>query len=130
MFRISKKLKYALRALVFLAQNHKKGELFSIKEISEREEIPFDFLEKIVSQLEKRGLVRGKKGKGGGYILSRSPNSIKVQDIIWALGDEKKLRDCFVCKRNKKCLSKKVWLRLERTVNQVLQSTTLKKITK
>jgi len=59
--KISKKSQYGLRAMVYLAKNFGKKKRLSLKEISEKENIPFDFLEKIMSQLEKVKLVLSSK---------------------------------------------------------------------
>jgi len=58
--RISIKSRYGLRALLYLAR---KNRVSSVKEISEKEKIPFDFLEKIFSELQKKGLIKSQKGR-------------------------------------------------------------------
>ena len=59
--QISKKSQYGMRAMVLLAKNYKSKCFLSLKDISQKENISFNFLEKIVSQLEKAKLVKGKK---------------------------------------------------------------------
>ena len=81
MIKVSKKSQYGLRAMVLLAKNFKAKRVLSTKIISEKEDVPFDFLEKIFSQLEKAKLVIGRKGVQGGYVLSRSPAKITVNNI-------------------------------------------------
>ena len=79
--KVSKRTQYGLRAMVYLATAFgKKGKICSLKEISEKENISFDYLEKIISRLEKKGLVRAKRGVRGGYFLGRSPKKIKIGD--------------------------------------------------
>ncbi len=65
--KISKKIQYGLRALVYLANNG----FSSIRKISEAEKIPYYYLEKIFANLENSGLVKSKKGALGGYSLSK-----------------------------------------------------------
>ena len=76
--QISKKSQYGLRALVYLAKEASSDTVCSIKEISKAEDIPFDFLEKILSELEKEDLVKAKKGAQGGYFLNKKPKQITV----------------------------------------------------
>ena len=119
--QISKKTQYGLRAMVYLAKTKK---VTSLKNISENEGIPFDFLEKIMSELEKRKLVKGKKGIQGGYILSVKPNKITAKDIVETL--EKTITvDCSMCGISKKCLTQNVWRKIDNSIQKTLKSITL-----
>jgi len=79
--RVSKKGEYALRAMIHLARNYKKGAV-RIREISEREKIPEKFLEQILLSLRKAGFLHSKRGVGGGYELSRHPRDITLARVI------------------------------------------------
>jgi len=115
--------------MIFLAKNKKR--LCSLKNISEAENISFDYLEKIVSKLEKTGFVKAKKGAGGGYFLIQQPEKIKAGEIIKALEGNIVLVKCLAkeknnyCPRERKCLSKKFWKKLQRSLNSTLNSLTL-----
>jgi len=122
MIKISKKSQYGLRAMVCLAMHYRKKQVCSTKLISEIEGIPFDFLEKIISQLEKAKLVKGKKGVQGGYILSISPKKISVNDVVSVLEENKKPVNCALCVRIKKCSAKNVWAKLNDSLNKTLNS--------
>jgi Rrf2 family protein len=133
--KISKKAQYGLRAMVCLAKNYKSKQVLSTKKISEKEGIPFDFLEKIISQLEREKLVKGKKGASGGYTLSKPPQKINADDIVSVLegptkGYSKKLVDCSCCLRKNKCLTKNVWLEVELALSKTLESITLSDLIK
>lgn len=78
---ISRKTKYALNALVCLARQHPKGPVL-ISEIADSERIPRKFLEQILLDLKNNGFLQSKKGKGGGYFLSRSPREIVLGKVI------------------------------------------------
>ena len=106
MLKVSKRAQYGLRAMVCLAKSHKSKKVLSIKTISEKEGIPFDFLEKIILQLEKAKLVNGKKGVLGGYMLSKAPKNISANDVVSVLEENKKTVDCSFCGRKTKCLVK------------------------
>ena len=77
---ISKKTKYALSSLVFLAKNSHKPVLIS--ELAKKEHLPQKFLESILLELKKRGLLQSKRGKGGGYILGKPAEKIILGDVI------------------------------------------------
>lgn len=125
MIKISKKSQYGLRAMVCLAKNYKSKQVCSTKTISEKEGIPFDFLEKIISQLERAKLVKGKKGVQGGYILFRPPNKISAKNVVSILEGNKEPVDCSLCGRKKGCLTKDVWSKLDNSLNETLKSITL-----
>jgi len=136
--KISKKSQYDLRAMVYLANPRLKDEVCPLKKISKDEEIPFDFLEKIFSKLEKAGLIKAKKGVQGGYFLAQSPQKIKVGEIIRILegtmapvlciAKEKEKR--YSCPRKNKCLTKNVWQKIRDTLNSTLNSITLADLAK
>ncbi len=78
---LSQKAKYALRALVMLAEQPDDG-LVLIADIAEQENIPRKFLEAILVELRKHGLLFAKRGKSGGYRLARSPSEITFGEVI------------------------------------------------
>lgn len=82
--KLSKRGEYAIRALQALTYAYKSNSIYSIqlKLISERENIPFKFLEQIMSVLKNGGLVKSQKGKHGGYVLARSPEQINLGEVI------------------------------------------------
>ena len=82
MLKISTKSQYGLRAIVYLATSKEK--INPLRAISKKEGISFDYLEKILSKLEKTGLVKAKKGVLGGYFLAKTPKKIKIAEILKA----------------------------------------------
>ncbi len=78
---LTQKAKYALRALIMLAERP-SDELVLIAEIAERENIPRKFLEAILVELRKQGLLFAKRGKSGGYRLARDPSQITFGEVI------------------------------------------------
>ncbi|MDH5599090.1 MAG: Rrf2 family transcriptional regulator [Cyclobacteriaceae bacterium] len=78
---LSKKSKYAIHALVFLAEKAGQGPV-SIQEIADAQKIPKRFLENILIELKKGKILHSKKGKMGGYYLGKSPDDINMMDII------------------------------------------------
>lgn len=77
---ISKKTKYALKALGYLASLYGKGPVL-IAEISQKKKIPIKFLETILLQLKQKNILESKKGKGGGYFLAAPPKKISLAAV-------------------------------------------------
>lgn len=78
---LSRKAKYALIAIQHLAQYYDRGPRL-IGEIAEAEKLPKKFLELILLELKNAGMLDSKKGKGGGYVLAKSPDDISVAEVI------------------------------------------------
>lgn len=81
---LSQKAKYGLKALLALARNQARGPMH-ISDIAARETIPQKFLEFILLQLRNQGIVRSRKGKGGGYTLLRAPDEITYGEVVRVL---------------------------------------------
>jgi len=81
---LSKKSKYALKAMMVLAKEYGQGPVL-IPDLAHREDIPRKFLELILLELKNQGLLQSKKGKGGGYFLRRDPQLISVGHIVRVL---------------------------------------------
>ena len=113
--------------MTFLAKC--KKEICSLKEISKKEGISFDYLEKIISRLEKANLISSKKGARGGYCLARSPKKIRIGEIIRSLEGNTSLVRCTAkrgkCPLGSKCFAKKFWNKLQKSLDSTLDSLTL-----
>ncbi len=78
---LSRKAKYGLRALIFLA--HKRGQgAIQIREVSEDLGVSRKFLEAILLELRNDGILQSRQGKEGGYYLERSPDTVNIGHII------------------------------------------------
>ena len=89
---LSKKSRYGITALIDLAV-YAKDQCVQLSSIAERNNISVKYLEQIFSSLRKAGLVRSVKGPQGGYLLAKSPESITVADVIYALDGSYRLED-------------------------------------
>ncbi|MCR9226833.1 MAG: Rrf2 family transcriptional regulator [Flavobacteriaceae bacterium] len=78
---LSKKSKYAIKALVFIAGNRDKQPV-SVRTIAHEENIPLKFLESILAELKNARVLKSTKGKYGGYSLNRSPDEIHMAEIM------------------------------------------------
>ena len=81
---LSSKSKYGLKALLVLAEKAGAGPVL-ISELAEREAIPKKFLEAILLELKRHGVVQSRKGKGGGYFLRREPSEVTFGEVIRVL---------------------------------------------
>jgi Rrf2 family protein len=78
---LSKKSKYAIKALIALAE-HGREEPVRIADLARAQQIPPKFLELILLELRNQGFLRSRKGKGGGYLLARDPSTIFLGQIV------------------------------------------------
>jgi len=78
---LSKKAKYAIKALLALA-DHDREEPVRIADLARDEQIPAKFLELILLDLRNQGILQSRKGKGGGYLLARDPSDIFLGQIV------------------------------------------------
>ena len=122
--RFSTKSQYGLRALALLAKTQK---VLTLKEISQKEGIPFDYLEKIFSKLKKAKIVGAKKGIKGGYFLKKKPEKIKLSEIILTLERDDPFVKCLkgYCPKSKSCLTRKFWQNLNKAIRSFVNSLTL-----
>ena len=81
---ISRKTIYGLQAAILLAKRYDSGPVL-ITNLAKEGRIPKKFLEAILLELRKNGILNSKKGKGGGYVLGKDPQDISIGDIIRTL---------------------------------------------
>ena len=82
--QIPRRVDYGLRAIIYLSvRGQEQG--YSITEIAKKQEVPKQFLEKIIQDLIRCGLIKSKRGPCGGYTLARSPKQISFSDVIEAI---------------------------------------------
>jgi Rrf2 family iron-sulfur cluster assembly transcriptional regulator len=131
--RISTRGRYALRAMVDLAQHGDQGPV-PRQEIAERQEISADYLAQLFVQLQAAGLVEGVKGPGGGYRLGRAPSLICAEHVVRAVEGPVAVVHCALpcpqegptCQRVDQCVTHRLWKRVSQAVVEVLGSVTLK----
>jgi Rrf2 family protein len=130
---LSKKTRYAIVALTRLAREFGKGPM-QIREIAEEEKIPQSFLENILLELKKAGILGSNLGKAGGYYLLKKPGDVNLADIIHQFEgtislmycvSEKSYRPCEFCKDETTCQIRKVFKEIRDTTFGILTRTTL-----
>src|SRR6202158_1901521 len=130
--KVSTRVHYGLRAMTELARSYRADRLLAISEIARNEDLPLSYLEQLVGELRRAGLVEGTRGVDGGYRLARAPEAITVGDIYRVLEGEVAPVDCTAedylpgtCGRDLVCMSRSIWDRVQAAILQVLDSTTL-----
>jgi Rrf2 family protein len=126
---VSQKCQYALRAVFELSKHYGKGPL-KIAEVAEEQAIPVRFLEVILSQLKQGGFVESRRGRDGGYLLSRPPERLAVGDVIRFVEGPIGPVSCVAgnpmdsCPLHGGCVFLGMWERARQAVTDVYDSTT------
>ena len=130
---ISQKAKYALRALVSLARAG-RGQSRMIGEISQEQAIPKKFLEQILLELKRAGIVNSRRGRMGGYELLRAPEEITYGEVLRLIDgpiaplpclSKIAYRKCNDCQDEASCEIRHVFERVTLATRAVLDKTTL-----
>jgi len=129
--KLSTKSRYGTRAIIDIAQNSENGKTM-LKDISARQSLSPKYLDHILSAMRRAGIIKNIRGKGGGYILSRSPSCITVKDIVEAVDGEFQPVECLsnieLCDKVPSCGTRDVWLKMKEAVDGVLEEATLQSL--
>ncbi|MBD3223167.1 MAG: Rrf2 family transcriptional regulator [Caldithrix sp.] len=130
--RFYKTSEYAIRALVFLANNDDR--LYSVRELHKTLNIPYKYLSRLMYKLNHSGLVTVKQGKFGGYRLGKDKASITLADIIEAVEGLENYERCILgfeqCSDDNPCALHYFWLKHRETIKNELLSLTLADLSK
>ena len=130
---LTNKGKYGLKAMVHLA-GLPPGQPALVADIAAANNIPKKFLDAILGELRTAGLVHSKKGRGGGYVLAKSPVEIMVGEIVRALdgplapiacASRTAYQRCDDCKSEKKCTVRLMMLEVRNAIATILDHRTL-----
>lgn len=127
--KFSTKSTYGLRAIIKIAKHMDQGAI-SLATIANEEKISLGYLEKIISQLKKAGLVKASKGVSGGYSLARQPEEVSAYEIIKTL-EGKNVFYCLdeggkvYCNQSCHCEANSFLLKLQGKIISALSSVTL-----
>lgn len=127
--RISTRGRYGLRALVDMALHCDTGPV-ALREIAERQGVSESYLEQVFASLRKAGLISALRGAQGGYVLGQPASEITVGSILRILEGPITPVHCTsqsdkCCGREEHCITRPLWLDLERLINDFLDNTTL-----
>ena len=130
MLRVSTRGRYALRALVDVAQHSDEGPVLR-RDIAARQEVSSDYVAQLFAQLGAAGLVNGVKGRGGGYTLARDAARISARDVVLAVEGPVAVVHCTLpadetpCPRRDGCITHLMWKKLSATIAEFLDNVTL-----
>ena len=136
MMILSKKTRYAMLALTKLAREYGKGAIL-ISEIAKSENIPQRFLENILQEMKKLGIVGSRQGKAGGYFLMQDPDELKLVTIVRHFEgtiamiyciSEKAYQPCEFCKDETTCKIRRVFKKIRDNTYEILAETSLKSL--
>ena len=129
--KLSTRTRYAMRAVLELAENFGKGPL-QTRVIAKNQDISVKYLEQIMASLKSVGLIRSQRGAKGGYILANPPEKIKLNDVFDVFEGPVVTVECVAddkyCKRSQDCVARHVWAKVQEAVRNVLESMTLQDI--
>ncbi|MDR1489666.1 MAG: Rrf2 family transcriptional regulator [Desulfovibrio sp.] len=127
---VSLKCQYGLRALFELSRNWEGG-LLRIPAIAKTQDIPERFLENILNQLRGGGFVKSRRGRGGGFQLSKPPGTITVADVVRFIDGQIYSLSCegdqplHHCDLKRRCIFKPLWQKARIALEDVYNSVTL-----
>lgn len=129
--RLTRAGEYAIRSLRFLA-SRPETRWFAIQEIAEAEEIPAQFLAKVMQRLAQSGLVQSACGKTGGYRLARPASEVTIADAVVAMEGPISLNTCLLypreCRFVKECRMHPIWAEAQEAMLAVLKKHCLSEI--
>lgn len=130
--RLTTKGRYAVTAMLDLALHSQKNPV-TLTDIATRQTISLSYLEQLFARLRHSGMVKGVRGPGGGYTLSRQAKDINVAEIITAVDEKIDATKCEGkgdCQNGQPCLTHVLWLDLSDQIRNYLSSISLDDIMK
>jgi Rrf2 family cysteine metabolism transcriptional repressor len=126
--KLSTRTRYAVRAIIELAQNDSRKPL-QLKIIAQRQDISVKYLEQLMAVLRSAGFVRSVRGSKGGYVLAKAPNQIKLNEVLHRLEGTVTTVECVEnkdsCSRSVDCVARYLWMQVEQAIDKVLEAITL-----
>lgn len=125
--QVSRTLDYAVRCLIHMGGQ--PSYRFSMKQISETQHIPHNYLAKVMRRLVNRGILRSKVGPEGGYMLRKSPYELSLREVYEAIEGEIRIVDCMdedgPCALYENCGQLPLWDKLKVSMIRILEDTTI-----
>ncbi|MFN3135361.1 MAG: RrF2 family transcriptional regulator [Candidatus Kryptonium sp.] len=135
---LNKTTEYGLRAVLYIALNQSEKRdakrWIDTEEIARDLKIPHHFLAKVIQKLVKAGIIYSKRGKNGGFRLKKSPEKMKLLEIVFALEGENFLKDCVFglpnCSDKNPCPVHSYWRGIREEIKRMFSEKTLKELLK
>ncbi len=124
--KVSYKGDYALKAMLDLALNYETN-LVTSHDLAQRIDAPVKFMEQVLLDLKKGGFIESRRGKIGGYLLSRPPKEITLGQVIRHIDGPTEPIACLSdqysnCKDIKKCVFKKIWSQVNQAMSLIIDN--------
>ncbi len=129
--KLSTRARYGTRALLDIALNASDKPI-QLREIARRQEISVMYLEHLITPLISAGILRTTRGVRGGVQLAKTPNDIRLSDVIQILEGSMAPVECVddptYCPRYNTCVTREVWSDMKKAIDGVLESITLQEL--
>ena len=126
--KLSTRGRYGTRALLDIALHEGEAPV-ALKDIAQRQQISFPYLKHLVTPLIARGILGSARGPRGGVSLLKRPEEIKLSEVIQLLEGSTAPVECIdnpeTCARSNLCVTRDIWSKLNKALNEVLESITL-----
>lgn len=122
MFKLSQKSDYGL---ILLSNISKSKGAVSVATIAKKNKLSTKFLSQVASELKKAGILASREGAGGGYLLAKPANKIKVLDVLIALDGGLVKGDCFEDDHECKCGAKDMWGEMKEQMEEAIGKKTV-----
>lgn len=127
---------YCLKALIMLAERYPSGQPQRVEEVAAAQNIPENYLRRLLIELKRGGLVTSQKGPNGGYLLARHPSRITMADVVHLIEGDYAPVECLeegaaagtLCNPGDGCAMREVWREVRDSVNGILARSTLQSL--
>lgn len=125
---------YSLKALLMLAERYPGTKPTRVEEIADTQNVPENYLRRLLIELKRGGLVASQKGPSGGYMLAKSPTRITMADVVEIIEGDYCPVECLeeagvaTCPKDQPCPMRDVWREVRESVNNILRQTTLQSL--
>jgi Rrf2 family cysteine metabolism transcriptional repressor len=126
---------YCLKALLVLADRYPASQPQRVEEIAALQNIPENYLRRLLIELKRGGLVASQKGPNGGYLLARHPAKITMAEVVQIIEGDYVPVECLepgsanpLCQRGDGCTMRDVWCEVRDSVNAILSRATLQSL--
>jgi len=127
---LTKNTDYAIRALLSLGSAN--GGYLSARSIAGEQDIPYQFLRRLLQEMIRHGLVVSKEGAGGGFMLARNPHDIRVRELIEIFQGRVQVSECLfrkqICANRARCVLRHEIMRIEQVVEREFDNITIGKL--
>lgn len=132
LLRVSARNHAGMILMAQIAEASAKGDLITLQQVADNMHLSQGFLEEIATSLKKAGLIKGRKGPGGGYMLAKPAKSISAEEMLTALEGQILPVPCSkgTCALSGACSSKHLWTNLQKEMLGALKKISLAKIVK